>query len=60
MKLKKIINRIKAPCAQCPYKLGQIEMPINPCPRCKQDNYSSYEWFLKLPWQGAAHENRSK
>lgn len=47
MKLKNLIQRIKAPCAKCPYKLGTIKAPINPCPKCKLSGYQSYEWFQK-------------
>ena len=60
MKLKKFINRIKPPCAKCPYKLGLIETPINPCPQCKRNDYDSYEWFLKLPWQGINSKDSDK
>lgn len=47
MKIKEIILQKKAPCGKCPYKLGLIETLTNPCPQCKQDGYSSYEWFQK-------------
>lgn len=47
MKSKKLINRIKAPCSKCPYKLGLMTTPINPCPECKLNGYQSYEWFRK-------------
>lgn len=47
MKLRNLNNRMKAPCAKCPYKLGLMKTPINPCPQCKQNGYSSYEWFQK-------------
>lgn len=47
MKLKEIILRRKAPCGKCPYKLGLMTTPVNPCPECKMKGYSSYEWFLK-------------
>lgn len=43
----KLINQIKQPCAKCPYKLGAVETPVNPCPQCKLNGYQSYEWFLK-------------
>lgn len=48
MKLEEIILQKKAPCGKCPYKLGLVETLTNPCPQCKQDGYSSYEWFLKI------------
>lgn len=60
MKLKKLINQIKAPCAKCPYKLGIVETPINPCPQCKLDGYQSYEWFHKMWWQGKTPKNSDK
>lgn len=36
------------PCSKCPYKLGQIHTLVNPCPRCKTDNYSAYDRFRKM------------
>ena len=60
MKLKKLINKIKPPCAKCPYKLGWVKTPINPCPQCKRNDYDSYERFLKLPWQGVKPKNSDK
>ena len=60
MKLKKLIDRVKPPCAKCPYKLGTVETPINPCPQCKLDGYQSYEWFRKLQWSGENPINRDK
>lgn len=60
MKLKKLINRIKPPCAKCPYKLGLVTTPVNPCPQCELNNYSSYEQFLKQSCHGGISESRSK
>lgn len=60
MKLKEIILQKKAPCGKCPYKLGLIETLTNPCPQCKQDGYSSYEWFLKMQYQGKEPENKGR
>ena len=60
MKLKNLINRIKAPCAKCPYKQGLVETPINPCPQCRQNDYSSYELLRNQSWQRVDHKNRSK
>ncbi len=37
----------KKPCTKCPYKLGTVETPINPCPECRLKGYKSYEWFQK-------------
>lgn len=61
MNLKKFIYRINPPCTKCPYKLGLIEMTINPCPQCKLDGcYKSYEWFQKMQWQGKTPKNSDK
>ncbi|MBD5449753.1 MAG: hypothetical protein HDR28_06295 [Lachnospiraceae bacterium] len=43
----KLINKIRLPCAKCPYKLGIVKTPVNPCPPCKLNDYQSYEWFQK-------------
>ncbi len=45
MDLKKIARVIKPPCPKCPYKLGRVRTPINPCPQCKANGYQSYELF---------------
>lgn len=37
----------KKPCAECPYKLGQVHTVANPCPECELNGYQSYEWFRK-------------
>ena len=60
MKLKEITSHKKAPCGKCPYKLGFIETLANPGPQCKQNGYSSYEWFLKMQYQGKESENEEK
>lgn len=60
MKRKEIISRKKAPCAKCPYKLGLVMTLVNPCPRCKLNGYSSYDWFLKSTWQGRNPESRDE
>lgn len=52
MKLKETISQKKALCGKCPYKLGTIETLVNPCPHCKLNGYSSYEWFRKVQRQG--------
>lgn len=57
MKVRNVIRRIKAPCGKCPYKLGIIETPANPCPQCRQNSYSSYEWFQKVQQQGKSYKN---
>ena len=52
MKLKKLINRIKPPCAKCPYKLGLVSVTIYPCPQCERNGYDFYDRLLKQQWQG--------
>ena len=37
----------KRPCGRCPYKLGLIRTLVNPCVRCKQTGYRTYEAFLR-------------
>lgn len=39
-------KHIIPPCSKCPYKLGYVKTLVNPCPRCKRDGYSAYDWFL--------------
>lgn len=56
----KLNDAKKKPCAKCPYKLGAVETPVNPCPECKQNGYKSYERFLKLPRQGKIPESGDK
>lgn len=60
MRLKEVVSQKKAPCGKCLYTLGLIQTVANPCPQCKQDGYSSYEWFLKMQWQGKEPENKEK
>lgn len=60
MRLKEVVSQKKAPCGKCPYTLGLIQTVANPCPQCKQDGYSSYEWFLKMQLQGKEPENKGK
>ena len=60
MKVRNVIRRIKAPCGKCPYKLGIVETPANPCPQCKRNNYDSYERFLNLPLHGKSYKNRNE
>lgn len=43
----KLIYRMKPPCSRCPYTLGQVHTPVNPCPQCRLDGYRSYEAFKK-------------
>ncbi len=48
----------KEPCAKCPYKLGLVETLVNPCPQCRQNGYSTYEWLRKMPYQGKEPKNK--
>lgn len=50
----------RKPCRKCPYKLGFVETLTNPCPQCKQNDYSSYEWFLKMQYQEKEPEDKRK
>ena len=45
--MKNFINKVQAPCNNCPYKLGIIQTVTNPCPQCKLNHYQSYEVFKK-------------
>ena len=47
MKTIKFLFRKRVPCKKCPYKLGQIRTPINPCPQCELSGYKTYEEFNK-------------
>lgn len=40
-------KHIIPPCRKCPYKLGYVKTPFNPCPRCNPDGYRTYDHFLK-------------
>ena len=44
----KMTKRIIPPCRKCPYKLGKVTAPKNPCPSCKLNGYSAYEQMIKL------------
>ncbi len=57
---KLLIRLKKKPCAKCPYKLGVVTTPFNPCTECRLNGYKTYEWFLKLPWQGKIPESSDK
>ncbi len=41
-------KRIIPPCAKCPYKLGQVTTPVNPCTACKLNGYDAYEQMKKI------------
>ncbi len=58
--LREIFSKKKAPCGECPYKLGLVETLVNPCPQCRQNGYSTYERFLKMPYQGKEPKNKDK
>ena len=45
MKAKYLLCNMSAPCSKCPYTLGQVRTPVNPCPQCKANGYRSYELF---------------
>ena len=48
MKLKrKETGHIIPPCPKCPYRLHQIHTFVNPCPQCKENNYKSYDIFMR-------------
>lgn len=58
MNWKKLMKRIKPPCGKCPYKLGIVTTPVNPCPQCRQNGYSTYEWLRKMQYQGKEPKNK--
>lgn len=47
MKFNELYYKVKPPCDKCPYKLGQVHTPVNPCPTCKINNYQMFELFRK-------------
>lgn len=55
--MKSEINKLNLPCNKCPYKLGLIKTLINPCPKCKMTNYSTYKEFIKQMDKGEKHED---
>lgn len=48
MNAKDLLNKLKPPCAACPYKLGLVKTFVNPCPQCKLSGYRMFEEF-KIP-----------
>ena len=40
------IEVLDFPCCRCPYRLGIVRTFINPCPKCKMDEYSLFEFLL--------------
>lgn len=45
--IKNLANKIKLPCPQCPYTLGQVHTVVNPCPQCRMNGFKTYEQFKK-------------
>ena len=45
--INKWIYKIKAPCSECPYKMGIITTFVNPCPECKLNGYNKFAHFQK-------------
>ena len=45
MNLKRLLHRIRSPCAKCPYTLGHIKAVDNPCPHCKVNGYKTFDMF---------------
>lgn len=43
-----LLKKLKPPCSQCPYKLGQVHTVVNPCPQCRLNNYAAYERFQQM------------
>lgn len=43
-----LLKKLKPPCSQCPYKLGQVQTVVNPCPQCRLNNYAAYERFQQM------------
>jgi hypothetical protein len=40
-----LLNRKK--CSKCPYTLGWVKTPRNPCPECKASGYRMFEEFSR-------------
>lgn len=47
MGIRKLFYQIKPPCARCPYTLGQVHTPVNPCPTCRGNGYQTFERFRR-------------
>lgn len=45
--MKHLLYKLNPPCKKCPYKSGQIQTPIYPCPQCKMNGYRTFEEFRK-------------
>lgn len=53
--MKKVIKHVIPPCRKCPYKLGYVKTLVNPCPQCKQNWYSTFDYFFGIEQE----ENKS-
>ena len=47
LSLKGLLPKKEPPCPKCPYRLGLVHTPVNPCRECKLDNYRMFEQFQK-------------
>ena len=47
METKNLYYKIVPPCSKCPYKLGLVHTPDNPCPQCRQNGYHTFERIQK-------------
>lgn len=47
MKIKELIYRVKPPCPECPYTLGLVHTFANPCPKCRENGYRTFERFKR-------------
>lgn len=47
MQFHQIIQPIKPPCLNCPYKLGLVHMVVSPCPQCKGNGYQMYAMLMQ-------------
>ena len=55
LRIAKLLSKRNPPCPSCPYKLGIIRTPVNPCPQCEQNGYKTYEHFKE--WR-LTHERK--
>ena len=60
MEIKRLIYKIKPPCAKCPYTLGLVHTLTSPCPECILNGYQMYEWFLRERLGQAEFNNKEK
>lgn len=45
--MKKLLYRIKPPCPECPYTLGLVHTFANPCPKCRENGYRTFDRFKR-------------